>query len=80
MQRALPKAYVIDGDGQLRARGERSYLFWYTPPTPEDIERARTGETVIIQDWENNEFWALLSFRPSPTTSSTSAARSTARS
>ena len=31
MQRALPKAYVIDGDGQLRARGERSYLFWYTP-------------------------------------------------
>ena len=29
MQRALPKAYVIDGDGQLRARGERSYLFWY---------------------------------------------------
>jgi two-component system, NtrC family, nitrogen regulation sensor histidine kinase NtrY len=60
MQRALPKAYVIDGDGQLRARGERSYLFWYTPPSPEDIARARTGEVVIIQDWENNEFWALL--------------------
>jgi two-component system nitrogen regulation sensor histidine kinase NtrY len=34
MQRALPKAYVIDGDGQLRARGERSYLFRYTPPSP----------------------------------------------
>ncbi len=60
MQRALPKAYIIDGDGQLRARGERSYLFWYTPPSPEDIARARTGETVVIQDWENNEFWALL--------------------
>ena len=58
MQRALTKAYVIDGDGQLRARGDRSYLFWYTSPSPEDIARARTGEVVIIQDWENNEFWA----------------------
>lgn len=60
MQRALPKAYIIDGDGELRARGERSYLFWYTPPSPEDLARARAGEVVIIQDWENNEFWALL--------------------
>ena len=66
MQRALPKAYIIDGDGQLRARGERSYLFWYTPPSPEDIARARTGEIVIIQDWENNEFWALLQLTAFP--------------
>jgi two-component system, NtrC family, nitrogen regulation sensor histidine kinase NtrY len=63
MQRALTKAYVIDGDGQLRARGERSYLFWYTPPSPADIERARAGEVVIIQDWENNQFWALLQLK-----------------
>lgn len=63
MQRALTKAYVIDGDGKLRARGERSYLFWYTPPSAADIERARQGETVIIQDWENNEFWALLQLK-----------------
>jgi two-component system nitrogen regulation sensor histidine kinase NtrY len=60
MQRALPKAYVIDGDGELRSRGERSYLFWYTPPSPQDIARARTGDVVVIQDWENDEFWALL--------------------
>ncbi len=66
MQRALPKAYIIDGDGQLRARGERSYLFWYTPPSPEDIAKARTGEVVIIQDWENNEFWALLQLAAFP--------------
>ena len=66
MQRALPKAYVIDGDGQLRARGERSYLFWYAPPTAGDIERARSGETVIIQDWENNQFWALLQLKAFP--------------
>ncbi|MFO1144198.1 MAG: PAS domain-containing sensor histidine kinase [Amaricoccus sp.] len=63
MQRALTKAYVIDGDGKLRARGERSYLFWYTPPSAADIERARKGEVVIIQDWENNEFWALLQLK-----------------
>jgi two-component system nitrogen regulation sensor histidine kinase NtrY len=63
MQRALTKAYIIDGDGELRARGDRSYLFWYTPPSPEDIARARTGEVVIIQDWENNEFWALLQMK-----------------
>lgn len=56
MQRALPKAYIIDGDGGLRARGERSYLFWYKAPSAADIARARTGETVIIQDWENDEF------------------------
>jgi two-component system nitrogen regulation sensor histidine kinase NtrY len=60
MQRALPKAYVIDGDGQLRSRGERSYLFHYAAPSPEDIERATSGEVVIIQDWEDNEFRALL--------------------
>ncbi len=66
MQRALTKAYVIDGDGKLRARGERSYLFWYTPPSAADIARARAGETVIIQDWENNEFWALLQLSAFP--------------
>lgn len=60
MQRALPKAYVIDGNRELKARGESSYLFWYTPPSPEEVARAAAGETVIIQDWENNEFRALL--------------------
>lgn len=59
MQRALPKAYVIDGDAGLRARGERSYLFDFIPPSREEIERARQGEIVIIQDWPNNEFRAL---------------------
>ncbi len=59
MQRALPKAYVIDGDGQIRSRGERSYLFDYSPPSPGEIELARAGEIVVIQDWENDEFRAL---------------------
>lgn len=60
MQRELPEAYVIDGDGQLRARGERSYLFDYEQPTEEEIQRARTGETVIIEDPPNFEFRALV--------------------
>lgn len=60
MQRALPKAYVIDGNRELKARGESSYLFWYRPPSAEEVARAAAGETVIIQDWENNEFRALL--------------------
>ncbi len=60
MQRALPRAYVIDGDAQIRARGESSYLFDFMAPGPQDIEDARKGATVVIQDWENNEFRALL--------------------
>ncbi|MBP7241794.1 PAS domain-containing sensor histidine kinase [Amaricoccus sp.] len=60
MQRALPKAYVIDGDGELRARGERSYLFDFSPPTREEIARAEAGEVVVIEDWTHNEFRALL--------------------
>lgn len=60
MQRALPKAYVIDGDGELRARGERSYLFDFAPPGAEEIARANAGEIVVIEDWASNEFRALL--------------------
>ncbi|MEO0912733.1 MAG: HAMP domain-containing protein, partial [Pseudomonadota bacterium] len=60
MQRELPEAYIIDGNAKLRARGERSYLFDFEAPSPEEIERARGGETVIIEDWGNNEFRALV--------------------
>ena len=66
MQRALPKAYVIDSDGTIRARGEGSYRFYYTPPTPADIDRADSGEIVVIEDWENNEFRALLRLESFP--------------
>lgn len=60
MQRALPKAYVIDSAGEIRARGERSYLFDFNPPSPAEIARAEAGEVVVIEDWANNEFRALL--------------------
>ncbi|MCB2134404.1 MAG: PAS domain-containing sensor histidine kinase [Rhodobacteraceae bacterium] len=60
IQRGLREAYVIDGGGELRARGERSYLFDFEKPTSEDIEKARQGETVLIEDWSSSEFRALV--------------------
>ncbi|TVS03610.1 MAG: PAS domain-containing sensor histidine kinase [Rhodobacteraceae bacterium] len=58
VQRGLRVAFIIDGAGEIRARGERSYRFNFTPPTIEQIEQARDG-VVIIRDWPNNEFRAL---------------------
>lgn len=60
IQRGLKEAYLIDGAGQLMTRGERSYLFDFEQPSAEDLQRARAGETVLIQDWTNNEFRALI--------------------
>ncbi len=60
IQRGLKEAFLIDGAGVLQTRGERSYLFDYEPPTPEEIARARSGEVVVIRDWANNEFRALV--------------------
>ena len=60
IQRGLREAFVIDGSGELRARGDRSYLFDFEIPTKGEIDRARTGETVLIEDWSNNEFRALI--------------------
>ncbi len=60
IQRGLREAFVIDGTGEIRARGERSYLFDFEKPAPDLIARADKGETVLIEDWSNNEFRALL--------------------
>ena len=60
IQRGLREAYVIDGAGTLKARGERSYLFDYELPSSEQLDRATEGEIVVIQDWANNEFRALV--------------------
>lgn len=60
VQRGLKEAYVIDSASRLVARGDRSYLFDYEAPTPADIKLADSGDTVIIKDWDNNEFRALL--------------------
>lgn len=60
MQRALSEAYVIDLSGDLVARGERSYLFDYERPTQDQIDAAASGDPVIIEDWSNSEFRALI--------------------
>ncbi len=59
-QPQMREAYVIDGTGELKARGERSYLFNFEKPSADEIERARTEGIAIIQDWDNNEFRAIV--------------------
>nr|WP_245398660.1 PAS domain-containing sensor histidine kinase [Oceaniglobus trochenteri] len=60
IQRGLREAFVIDNGGEIRARGEGSYLFDFERPSDEDLARAAAGETVIIEDWAQNEFRALV--------------------
>ncbi|NNE89887.1 MAG: PAS domain-containing sensor histidine kinase [Silicimonas sp.] len=60
VQRGLREAYVIDGTSQIRARGERSYLFDFEQPDLDELSRASGGEVVIIEDLEVNEFRALM--------------------
>ena len=64
IQRGLREAYVVDGRGIIRARGERSYQFWYEQPTAQDFDRSRAEGLVLIEDWPNNEFRALLPLAP----------------
>jgi len=60
IQRGLREAYVIDGTGDIRARGERSYLFDFERPSPDQIVEASETGLAIIEDWDNNEFRALV--------------------
>ena len=60
VQRGLREAYVIDGTGEIRTRGERSYLFDFEVPSEQEIANATAGETVIIEDLETDEFRALV--------------------
>lgn len=60
VQRGLKEAYVINGAAEIQSRGDRSYLFDYEPPTAAEIAKSAEGETVIIEDWDNNEFRALI--------------------
>ena len=61
VQRGLREAYVIDSGAEIRARGERSYLFDYEAPSAEEIARAKAGEAVVIEDIPVDEFRALVS-------------------
>jgi two-component system nitrogen regulation sensor histidine kinase NtrY len=66
IQRGLREAFVIDSAGEIRARGERSYLFDYERPTAAQIAQAQAEGVVVIRDWENNEFRALMPLEAFP--------------
>ena len=59
IQRGLREAYVIDGIGDIKARGERSYLFDFEQPDLTSLDAVANGDTVIIEDLEVDEFRAL---------------------
>ena len=60
IQRGLRVAFLIDFDGTLLLRGDRSYLFDFIMPAVVDLDRAASGQLVLIKDWPNSEFRALL--------------------
>jgi two-component system nitrogen regulation sensor histidine kinase NtrY len=60
VQRGLREADMVDGTGTLRTRGNRSYLFDFERPTDGEIKNARDSGGLVIEDWTNNEFRALV--------------------
>nr|WP_231592374.1 PAS domain-containing sensor histidine kinase [Pelagovum pacificum] len=60
IERGLTEAFVIDGTGEIVARGARSYLFDFEQPSQESIDEAYRDGISIIEDWDNNEFRAIL--------------------
>ena len=63
VQRGLEEAFVVDGSGEIRARGESSYLFDFEPLTPAQLDQARDGAIILIEDEELDEFRVLLALQ-----------------
>ena len=66
IQRGLREAFIIDAEGEIRLRGDRSYLFDFEQPPAEAVARALAGETVVIEDWDINEFRAIVRLKAYP--------------
>ncbi|SDK69710.1 sensor histidine kinase NtrY-like [Paracoccus chinensis] len=60
IQRGLREAYVIDATGAIRARGDRSYRFWYEEPTEAQFRAVDADGMLLVEDWQSNEFRALV--------------------
>lgn len=60
IQRGLREAFIVDGTGALRVRGEQSYLFDFEQPSPDQLVSARENGPLIIEDWLNSEYRALI--------------------
>ncbi|GMG83552.1 PAS domain-containing sensor histidine kinase [Paralimibaculum aggregatum] len=58
--RELSEAFVFNSQKEILARGEYSYLFGFEAPTPAQLDRARSGEAVVVADADNNEMRALV--------------------
>ncbi|MBL4807725.1 MAG: PAS domain-containing sensor histidine kinase [Rhodobacteraceae bacterium] len=63
IERGLTEAFIIDGAGTIRARGARSYEFDYEQPNVDDFELALRDGIAIIEDFNLNEFRALIPLR-----------------
>ena len=63
IQRGLSEAFVIDGAGEIRARGEGSYLFDFERPSPQHFAAADADGIVVIADTDNDEYRALVPLR-----------------
>ena len=66
IQNPIKEAYIIDGSGEIKARGDRSYLFDYEKPSGADFEVARSDGLTVIKDWRQNEFRALMPLEEFP--------------
>lgn len=66
IQRGLKQVYLIDGSAEIRIRGERSYLFDYSRPTPLEMVSAREKGLLIIPDLARSEFRALVHLKAFP--------------
>ncbi|WP_425070470.1 ATP-binding protein [Sagittula sp. S175] len=60
IQRGLAEAFVVDGAGEIRARGERSYLFDFEKPAAGDFSDADETGVAVIRDYDINELRALV--------------------
>ncbi|MDB2369028.1 PAS domain-containing sensor histidine kinase [Octadecabacter sp.] len=61
IERGLTEVFVLDAFGEIWARGgELSYEFYFEKPTLEQIEQARADGLIVIEDYPNNEFRALI--------------------
>ena len=59
LQRGLKEAFILNGFGDIKLRGERSYLFDFEKPEEEEIIEA-ISDVVLIDDFDNNELRALI--------------------
>ncbi|MGR3435984.1 MAG: ATP-binding protein [Shimia sp.] len=60
IQRGIKESFVLDGMGRIMARGPRSYEFDFERPTERHFDTLLTEDVLIVEDWDNDEFRALI--------------------